>query len=139
MGASKGMLPLALNADRGSGATLPEIRAFDTLAQEEEGIAASIRELEASGVRLRDQSVLCRSNKRLNEIAAALEARGIPTLHLGSLFEREEVRDLLAMLSLAVDRFGDGLARVGAMPRYALPLQDVYLVTKRIREADRKV
>ncbi len=139
MGASKGMLPLALNADRGSGATIPEIRAFDTLAQEEEGVAASIRELEASGVRLRDQSVLCRSNKRLNEIAAALEARGIPALHLGSLFEREEVRDLLAMLSLAADRFGDGLARVGAMPRYALPLQDVYVVTTRIREADRNV
>lgn len=139
MGASKGMLPLALNADRGSGPTIAEIRPFDTLDQEEGGIAASIRELEASGVRLRDQAVLCRSNKRLNEIAAALEVRGIPVLHLGSLFEREEVRDLLAMLSLAVDRLGDGLARIGAMPRYALPLQDVYLVTKRLREADQNV
>ena len=80
--------------------------------------------------------MLCRSNGRLNEIAAALEARGIPVLHLGSLFERDEVRDLLALLSLAVDPFGDGLARVGTMPRYDLPLQDVRTMTLRLRESD---
>ena len=99
----------------------PQLRRFGTLDQEMAGLAASIRELETAGVRLHDQVVLCRSNGRLNEIAAALEARGIPVLHLGSLFERDEVRDLLALLSLAVEPFGDGLARVGTMPRYALP------------------
>src|SRR5208283_3413566 len=57
----------------------------------------------------------------------------IPVLHLGSLFEREEIRDLLALLSLAVDRYGDGLTRVGAMPRYGLTLQDVYLATRHLR------
>ena len=139
MGASKGMLPLALTPDRGSSPTVPEIRVFDTLEQEEEGVAASVRELEAAGIHLRNQAVLCRSNRRLNEIASALEARGIPVLHLGSLFERDEVRDLLALLSLAVDRFGDGLARVGAMARYGLPLQDVFLVTRRLRESDQNV
>jgi DNA helicase II / ATP-dependent DNA helicase PcrA len=139
MGASRGMLPLSLAADRGSGPGVPQTRVFDTLAEEEAGIAASIREIEKAGVRLRDQAVLCRSNKRLNEIASALEARGIPVLHLGSLFEREEVRDLLSLLSLAVDRFGDGLVRIGTMPRYGLSLQDVYLVTRRLRESDQKV
>jgi hypothetical protein len=93
------------------------------------GIAATIRELEARGVRLRDQAVLCRSKRQLNEIAGALGGRGIPVLHLRSLFKREEIRDLLALLTLAVDRFGDGLARIGAMPRYGLSLQDVRLAT----------
>ena len=59
--------------------------------------------------------------------------RGIPVLHLGSLFEREEVRDLLAVLSLAVDPFGDALVRVGAMPRYGLTLQDVHCVSRFLR------
>jgi DNA helicase II / ATP-dependent DNA helicase PcrA len=136
MGASHGMRPLALTADRGSTATTPQVRRFDTLDQETAGLAASIRELEAAGVRLRDQAVLCRANGRLNEIAAALEARGIPVLHLGSLFERDEVRDLLALLSLAVDPFGDGLARVGAMPRYDLSLQDVRTMTLCLRDTD---
>jgi superfamily I DNA/RNA helicase/Zn-dependent peptidase ImmA (M78 family) len=133
MGASKGMLPLTFTSDCGNGPGKPEIRRFESLDEEAEGIAASIRELETAGVGFRNQAVLCRSNRRLNEIAEVLEARGIPVLHLGSLFEREEVRDLLALLSLAVDRFGDGLARVGAMPRYGLSLQDVYLATRRLR------
>ncbi|MGD0446713.1 MAG: ATP-dependent helicase [Edaphobacter sp.] len=46
MGASKGMLPLTLNSDRGTGPALPQIRVFDTIEHEEEGVAASIRELE---------------------------------------------------------------------------------------------
>jgi superfamily I DNA/RNA helicase/Zn-dependent peptidase ImmA (M78 family) len=136
MGASSGMLPLTLEADCGQGPGLPEIRGYDTLEQEAEGIAASIRELEAFGVRLRDQAVLCRTNRRLNEIAAALEARGIPVLHLGSLFERDEVRDLLALLSLAVDSYGSGLVRVGAMSQYGLSFQDFYVATRHLRKTN---
>ena len=137
MGASVGMLPLALEADRGPSQHRPEIRQFELPYDEAEGVAAGIRELEARGVNLRDQAVLCRSNNRLNEIAAALEERGIPVLHLGSLFEREDVRDLLALLSLAVDRFGDALVRIGAMPRYDLSLQDVHCLSRHMRETER--
>jgi DNA helicase-2/ATP-dependent DNA helicase PcrA len=133
MGASKGMLTLLLEADRSAGPSRPEIRSFDTLDDEAEGVAASVRQLEGTGVRLRDQAVLCRTNGRLNEIATALEARGIPVLHLGSLFEREEVRDLLALLSLAIDPFGDALVRVGAMPRYGLTLQDAHCLSRHLR------
>ena len=59
------------------------------------GIAASgKRSLETTGIALRDQAILCRTNARLNEIAFGLECRGIPVLHLGSsLPSREEVRD----------------------------------------------
>jgi DNA helicase-2/ATP-dependent DNA helicase PcrA len=135
LGASNGMLPLALTADRGALGINPELRRFDTLDQEAEGVAASILELENAGIRLKDQAVLCRSNARLNEIASVLEARGIPVLHLGSFFERDEVRDLLALLSLAVDPFGDGLARVGAMERYDVPLQDVRTSTLSLRDS----
>lgn len=135
MGASNGMLPLALTADRPAGPVRPEIRRYETPDNECEGIAASVRELEAAGIRLRDQAILCRSNARLNEIAAALEMRGVPVLHLGSLFEREEVRDLLALLSLVIDRFGDGLTRVGPMQRYGLTLQDTFAASRALREA----
>ena len=133
MGASQGMLTLALEADRGAGRSRPEVRRFETLDDEAAGLAASIRELEGTGVRLRDQAVLCRTNGRLNEIATALEARGVPILHLGSLFEREEVRDLLCLLNFAVDPFGDAIVRVGAMQRYGLSLQDAYCVSRHLR------
>lgn len=133
MGASKGMLPLKLEADRGTGPARPDVRRFETLQDEAAGIAASIRELEKRGVPLRNQAVLCRSNARLNDIASELEARGIPVLHLGSLFERDEVRDLLAMLSLAVDPFADALVRVGAMQRYQISLQDAHSISSYLR------
>ena len=133
MGASDGMLPLVLEANRGTGPGKLKISRYETLDDEVGGVAASVREIEHLGVALRDQAVLCRSNRRLDEIANGLEARGIPVLHLGSLFEREEIRDLLALLSLIVDPFGDALVRVVAMPRYGLSLQDLYIVLKHLR------
>ena len=125
MGASRGMLPLETRSERDAGPTL-QIRRHETPDDEAAGVAASVRELQRDGVALRDQAVLCRSNARLNELATALEVRGIPVLHLGSLFEREEIRDLLAVLSLAADQFGDALMRVASSSRYDVSLQDVY-------------
>jgi DNA helicase II / ATP-dependent DNA helicase PcrA len=136
LGASRGMLSLSLTADSGASGIKPQIRRFDTLEEEGEGVAASVVELTKAGIPFREQAVLCRSNARLNDIAAVLEARGIPVLHLGSFFEREEIRDLLSLLSLAIDPFGDGLARVGAMSRYDMPLQDVRTATVRMRETE---
>lgn len=139
MGASAGMLPLQFTASRGAGNSIPEVRRYPTIEEEAAGVAASIRELEKAGVPLKDQAVLCRGNRRLSEIAEALEARGIPLLHLGSLFERDEIRDLLSLLSLAIDRFGEGLVRVGAMPRYGLSLQDVYVAINFLNGRDDRI
>ena len=134
MGASEGMLPLKLTSHRGPSGSRPEVRLFGSSEDELAGIAASIEELRAAGVPLRDQAVLCRGNSRLNDVAAALEARGIPSLYLGSLFERDEIRDLLSLLSLVVDPYCDALVRVGAMPRYGLSLQDVHVASTFLRE-----
>lgn len=134
--ASEGMLRLELTATRGAGPYTPEIRSFETLDDEIGGIAASVKEIEATGVRLRDQAVLCRTNARLNEIAQGLESRGIPVLHLGSLFERDEVRDLLAVLAFLGDSSGDALVRLAAMERYAISLQDVSRVLAHFREVE---
>lgn len=135
MGASEGMLPLSLKSIRGSNLKLPQIRRYESPDDESAGIAASIQELNSQGIQLRDQAVLCRTHQRLNEIASALEARNIPVLHLGSLFEREEIREMLSLLSLAVDWFGDALVKVGMMPRYSLSMQDVYLATRHYRKS----
>lgn len=131
---SAGMIPLRLTASRGNVLFQSEVRRYSTPEEEEGGVAASIRELESLGVPLRDQVVLCRSNARLADIAVALESRGIPVLHLGSLFERDEIRDLLSVLSLVTDAYGDTLPRVAAMSRYGIPLQDVRIACRHLRE-----
>lgn len=127
-------LPLKLEASRGTGPASPEMRVLANPDSEAVGVAESILDLQSQGVELRKQAVLCRSNARLVAIAAALKANGVPVLHLGSLFERDDVRDLLALLSLSVDKLAAGLVRVGAQTRYGLDLQDVYIATKWLRE-----
>jgi len=126
MAASKGVLPLKLVSNSGPGAECPQLRHYLSPDDELGGIAASIKELEEQGIPLSEQAVLCRTNSKLTDVAKALEARGIAVLHLGSLFERNDIRDLLSLLSLACDRFGGGLLRVCLMPRYSLCLQDAY-------------
>lgn len=134
MRASTSMLELTFEASRAKTDIRPEIRRFTTPGEETAGVVESIRELEAAGVPLRDQAVLCRSNGRLNQLAGALEACGIPVLYLGSIFERDEVRDLLALLSLVAGKLGEGIVRVGAMARYELALQDVHSLLRRLQD-----
>lgn len=134
MDASRGLLPLKMEAERGASGKRPLLHAYATAENEIAGIAANVRALERAGVALRDQAVLCRTNPKLNEIAAGLEARGIPVLHLGSLFERDEIRDCLALLSLAIDPYASGLVRVATLARYRMSLQDVQIATLAARE-----
>jgi superfamily I DNA/RNA helicase/Zn-dependent peptidase ImmA (M78 family) len=91
---------------------------------EADGIAREIQTRHAAGTSYRDQAVLCRSHNVLARVATRLEAADVPVLYLGDLFERPEIRDLLALLSFAA---GDsrGLVRVAEFPEYRIPLADV--------------
>lgn len=134
MDASRDLLPLGFTSVRGASGVKPEIRRVETPADEMEALATAVQDLAKHGILFRDQAVLCRSNPKVAEVAAALEARAIPVLHLGSIFERDEIRDLLALLTLVVDRRGDGLVRVGKMPRYDLSLEDVQAALAWLRD-----
>ena len=116
---------LELNAAKGRGGCQAELRKVETRKSEGAAVAAAILELKGEGVAYRDQAVLCRGNKRLAEVAEALEARDIPTLYLGSLFERSEIKDLMALLALLADPKAATLPRVAAQPRYGMTLQEV--------------
>lgn len=100
------------------------------------GIAGEVRRHHARGVQYREQAVLCRSHTNLARVGAALEGAGIPVLYLGDLFERAEVRDMLALLSLACHGDGRGLVRVARFPEYAIPLADVRATLRFAREQD---
>jgi superfamily I DNA/RNA helicase len=62
--------------------------------------------------------------------------QGIPALHLGSLFERPEIKDLLALLSLVTDPRAAAMVRVATMTRHQMPLQDVMRVIEHLRAAN---
>ncbi|MBP0447265.1 UvrD-helicase domain-containing protein [Roseomonas sp. SSH11] len=112
----------------------PEYRPGGETDEEPFVVAAAVAEMHEAGFSYRDQAVLCMSNDKVAKVAAALEARGIPSLYLGNLFERPEVKSLLAMVSLLVDRRAAGLIRIAAMPDFEMTLSDVLAVTRPLRD-----
>ncbi len=65
--------------------------------------------------------------------ATSWSVLGIPVLFLGSLFERDEVKDLLAFLSILVDRRAMGLTRIASGPEFTLSLRDLGVVLNYLR------
>ena len=128
MKASVGGLPAKWTAERGNqgGEILMEI-ATD-LEAEAAGLAAEINRRRDQGTSYRDQAVLCRSHTDLARFASRLEAHGIPTLYLGDLFERPEIRDMLALISFTCEPERGGLLRVACFPEYDVPLSDIRAV-----------
>lgn len=129
----------ALQAQKGGGGVSPTLFACADNAAEMDILAASIRDLETKGVHLRAQTVLARSNGALARFAEELEARDVPVLYLGPLFERPEVRDLLSVLSIIADDIGAGLVRVGQLPGYRVPLDDVLKLISAARTTEQRV
>ena len=93
-----------LGSYRGPNNLPPEIRTIDSAKQMPVAVADAIESMRAAGHSYRDQAVLCRGNDKLAELGQDLERLGIPVLFLGSLFERPEIKDLVALLSVLTDR-----------------------------------
>lgn len=125
-----------LHSERGASGHAPEIRTVERAEQVPVAVADAIGAMRQAGYSLRDQAVLCRGNDKLAEMAQDLERLGIPVLFLGSLFERTEIRDLMALLSILVDRRAMGLVRVACWPEIAMGMRDVAAIIDALREAD---
>lgn len=124
MKASVGGLPAKWEAHRGDqdGEILMEV-ASDQDA-EAAWLAQEIDRRRDQGIGYRDQAILCRSHTNLARFALRLERHGIPVLYLGDLFERPEVRDMLALLSFTCEPERGGLLRVAGFPEYSIPIDD---------------
>lgn len=134
MRASADALPLKLSAERGLLGENPEYRVAGSADDEISAVAAAIKEQHEAGVPYRKQALLCVSNSRLSQIAEGLEERGFPVLHLGSVFERPEIKNLLALLSMLTDPYAVGLMRVSTMPEFNIPLQDVIQIIEYLKQ-----
>jgi len=123
-----------LRASRPSIGGPPEFRTVTTADLQPAALAAAIGEMTAKGYSFADQAVLCTGNEKLAITGRELERLGIPVLFLGSLFERPEVKDMLAFLSLLTDRRATGLLRVACWPEFAMSMADVVALLGALRE-----
>lgn len=122
----------ALKADRGSGGAQPEVITVADGSLVTPSLVDSIERFRSAGFRYRDQAVLCRGNDRLSDIGQELERASVPVLFLGSLFERTEIKDLIVVLLLLVDRRAMGLIRTACWPEFTMTLEDVVRVFERL-------
>lgn len=88
------------------------------LHSEAAAVRDRIERLRAEGVDYDDQAILARTHLCLARFGRILQDLGVPVLYLGDLFERPEVRDLLALVSLGADPAGAGLIRVAGFAEY---------------------
>ena len=125
-----------LEADRGCSGSLPEFRLMPEGDQQTSAVADAIEEMRRAGYSYREQAVLCTGNEKLSTLAQELERAEIPVLFLGSLFERPEVKDLFALLTILTDRRAMGLVRVACWPEFKMPMADVAALLGHLREND---
>lgn len=133
-----GVGPADLHAKRGPSKERPQHLQFPTNDFEGAALADAIQAQHAQGRAWRDQAVLCKGNDRLARLGAELERRGVPVLFLGSLFERPEIKDLLSVLSLLVDRRAMALARRTSLTTSPMALGDVASVLSNLRSSEVK-
>jgi DNA helicase-2/ATP-dependent DNA helicase PcrA len=90
---------------RGAGDKVKLVTADDGAAEARFVAAEAHRLMEKSAVRASEIAVLYRSNLQAGEIEAELKARGVPYQVFGGsqIWERKEVKDVLAYLEAAID------------------------------------
>lgn len=115
------------NRASGGGVTLTTA---PTLAAEAEAIRDNIEALRTQGVPYSDQAILARTHLTLARITGILEQLGVPLVYLGDLFERDEIRTLLSLVSIDAEHGGIGLVRVAALPAYQASRNDALAVIR---------
>jgi superfamily I DNA/RNA helicase/Zn-dependent peptidase ImmA (M78 family) len=123
-----------LQADRGRNGRFPRLSKVNLAEDQAIAIAEAAKALAREGCSFQEQAVLCTGNEKLAEMALALERLDVPVLYLGNLFERDEVKDLLALASLLVDGWSAGMLRTACMPGFEMSLEDVVASMKYSRE-----
>ncbi len=98
-------------------------------------IARLIKERHRRGAPYKSRAIICRKHSHLAKFAKGLEAENVPALYLGDIFERSEVRDLLAFVALACEPSGRTLLRIARFAEYDIPLADVRAMYQAAREA----
>lgn len=96
-------------------------------------LADRIRQLVKEGVPFRNQVILASTHRTCGAAAEALIQAGVPVLHLGDIFQRSEIKNLLSLLQVLVDRSGSGLIRLTQLPELSIPDADVRVLLPWLR------
>jgi superfamily I DNA/RNA helicase len=89
-----------------------------------------ISELQTIGVPFGSQAVLCRKSSDVERAAELLNHAGLPILYIGDLTARAEVKHILCLIQLLVERRPKALVGLSGISALNMPLADVAVLLK---------
>lgn len=119
-------------AHRGKVGFVEVVQAPD-LRSEAVAMRDQIERLRSQGIGYEDQAILAGTHLCLARFGRILQELSVPILYLGDLFERPEIRDLLALISLGAEPGGIGLVRVAQFLQYGATREDAVRVIDHAR------
>ena len=125
-------------AHRGKVGFVELVQAPD-LQSEAAAMREQVERLRSQGIGYEDQAILAGTHLCLARFGRILQELGVPILYLGDLFERPEIRDLLALISLGAEPGGVGLVRVAQFPQYGATREEAIQVIDHARKAKEDV
>lgn len=128
-------LPLdEMRSTKGENGILPNLITCDSTAAIESSIHEQINICQSAGIRYSNQAVLCRYSSDVKHIVEKLNRSGIPVLHIGELAERTEVKVLLCIIQLLVERRPRALIGLKLVPQFNMPMQDIQFLINEAEE-----
>lgn len=120
----------ATKADKGYCGKKPTV----VTCKRRDDIIASVKQkilnLKEGGVDFGNQAVLCRAAADLQKTAEALSANGIPVVYIGDLYQRPEIKKLLCLMQILVERQPRALIGLFDVPELSMPLPDILHLLK---------
>lgn len=118
-----------MTAAKGSCGELPTVV---TCERREELLGAVVEQIHTlqskRGVPFGQQAVLCRNGGDVQQAAEVLASSGIPVIYIGELAQRSEVKRLLCLMQLLVERQPRALIGLLEVPGLAVPMADIRLL-----------
>jgi len=117
-----------IGAQKGPSGEMPTVVTCGKRNQVLSAVVESIMALEEKGVQFGKQAVLCRSGDDVQQASEVLTSKGIPVIYIGELAQRLEVKHLLCLMQLLVERQPRALIGLMGVPGLAMPISDVRLL-----------
>lgn len=99
-----------------------------TCAKRDELLSAVVENvfaLQRKGTKFGQQAVLCRNGSDVQQASDVLASKGIPVIYIGELAQRPEIKRLLCLMQLLVERQPKALVGLVDVPGLAMPLVDI--------------
>lgn len=93
-----------------------------------QAVAERVQRMHDDGVSYEKQAVLSRSNYELKQIADGLRDKGIPVLYIGELAQRREVKMLLCLMQVLVERLPRALVGLMGEPSLKIDMDDIRIL-----------